>query len=74
MKPQDHPYNLVMENVSSEAEYWAAKDTRDQEMLETVQGELARKARRRKTLPWNIVGGILGIGMILLFAIGLALG
>ena len=63
-----------MENVSSEAEYWAAKDARDREMLETVQGELARKARRRKTLPWNIVGGILGIGMILLFAIGLALG
>ena len=60
-----------MENVSSEAEYWAARDARDQEMRDMMENELARKARQRKTSPWRLAATFVVACVIL--ALGYAL-
>ena len=67
-------YDSVMdkENVGTEAEYWAARDARDQEILERMRAENARKARQRKTAPWRIAATLVVVATIPFVTIGFA--
>ena len=60
------------ENVGTEAEYWAARDARDQEILERMRAENARKARQRKTAPWRIAATLVVVATIPFVTIGFA--
>ena len=50
----------------SEEEYW-------QQRAEREQAEDTRRQRRRKTLPVNIIGGIIAVAIVLYFVISIAI-